>query len=653
MCRFPIVAILRSLLVVLGMASFCLSRSASAATLYPQWAPNGIAVKALPSNASSVALVPDESGGVYVAWIDRTPGETSDHVRVTHLMPDGTRDSRWPTEGVRVGGSNGLAFFDTDHAGGFYISVNTNGTRIARYTAAGIPVQGWGQDGGVSIPSYYHLAIDAGGRIWAFAPFPKRICFGGPDCFYWWELLTLRLGLDGASLPGWDAPGKPLRVLFGRDCSMTNVSYHGTPGGLRLGFRFAIYDRFFSYGTALFQFNDDGTIGTLYQDSVPQEFGSSVMAMDSAQRHFIGISYFDPGYRVARWNGGGLWNPEPFLTLPGAVSAVPLGLVPDETGGVFAVSAWEFADRARANRVTHLSSDGQIDTRWPVAGLSLDGVDSTRTAGHRFVSDRSGGFFAVWHDSRGGDADIYALQLDLAGNAPPNWPVSGYPVSRIPGSSQTSPAAAADHLGNIFVAWRDTRQGEPNIAAQRFSTALPVSAQVLRSSGRVEGSQVVLEWELSESPSPEVRVERRVHGADWELVGELTPGNARGLWTFRDETPPRSRSIEYQLHDLQTAWTAGGIVVESPVVASLGVFGPTPNPWRPGAAFALVAPQAGKLTWLVHDVSGRVQQAGERSVEAGSNRFELPVASPMRPGLYWLSVRTSDRVFMRRFVVTK
>lgn len=83
------------------------------------------------------------------------------------------------------------------------------------------------------------------------------------------------------------------------------------------------------------------------------------------------------------------------------------------------------------------------------------------------AADENGNFVVVWRDFRNGDSDVYAQRYSNNGTPIEN----NFKVHNDPGNTdQHSPAIATDGGGNFVIAWADYRDGDENIYAQRYSS---------------------------------------------------------------------------------------------------------------------------------------------------------------------------------------
>jgi hypothetical protein len=82
--------------------------------------------------------------------------------------------------------------------------------------------------------------------------------------------------------------------------------------------------------------------------------------------------------------------------------------------------------------------------------------------------DGKGGTIIAWSDNRSGSYDIYAQRLDGLGVA--QWASNGVVVCSAPGD-QVNPQIISDDNYGAIVTWEDTRNGNPDIFAQRVDTS--------------------------------------------------------------------------------------------------------------------------------------------------------------------------------------
>ena len=81
------------------------------------------------------------------------------------------------------------------------------------------------------------------------------------------------------------------------------------------------------------------------------------------------------------------------------------------------------------------------------------------------ISDGMDGAIVTWRDARNGNYDIYAQRINGQGDIV--WQPDGVPVCKHP-ASQTIPEIVSDTQGGAFIVWRDSRNGNQDSYAQRI-----------------------------------------------------------------------------------------------------------------------------------------------------------------------------------------
>lgn len=83
------------------------------------------------------------------------------------------------------------------------------------------------------------------------------------------------------------------------------------------------------------------------------------------------------------------------------------------------------------------------------------------------ISDGMDGAIVTWRDARNGNYDIYAQRINGQGDIV--WQPDGVPVCKHP-ASQTIPEIVSDTQGGAFIVWRDSRNGNQDSYAQRLDS---------------------------------------------------------------------------------------------------------------------------------------------------------------------------------------
>ncbi len=144
-----------------------------------------------------------------------------------------------------------------------------------------------------------------------------------------------------------------------------------------------------------------------------------------------------------------------------------LNVVTDGKGGV--IVAWE---DSRNSAVSHTDIYIQrIDkngfAKWAANGVAICSHDSDQAA-IGVVADGKGGAIVVWGDTRNGKKDIYGQKIDSTGVV--QWAANGVVIC-MKAEAQSAPKLVGDGSGGAIVVWEDSLAANPDIYAQRISSA--------------------------------------------------------------------------------------------------------------------------------------------------------------------------------------
>ena len=158
-----------------GYSSFFAACVVGAALLFPaptsaqSWAVNGILLASAGLSPNATSAVTDGSGGVYVPWANW--GTPDFEIFLQHYDVNGDRASGWPEAGMSVTGLAGVQYIPElvpDGSGGVYVAwtdFRTNGVEshvyLTRVNSNGSYASGWSQGGRV---------IDTEAACWAYGP---------------------------------------------------------------------------------------------------------------------------------------------------------------------------------------------------------------------------------------------------------------------------------------------------------------------------------------------------------------------------------------------------------------------------------------------------------------------------------------------------
>jgi len=161
---------------------------------------------------------------------------------------------------------------------------------------------------------------------------------------------------------------------------------------------------------------------------------------------------------------GWLFGSKPIAALAGSDQIAP-AIASDDAGGAWI--AWvDTRDQITTDTdiyFTHVLANGTFAAGFPAGGKVLCNATGSQ-AGVQIVRDGSGGFFAVWLDSRDGEQDLYGQHLNSAGNVTGNWQANGSPLCTDP-TPQVEPAIGWVSNGRAITAWSDQRGGSNAVYA--------------------------------------------------------------------------------------------------------------------------------------------------------------------------------------------
>ena len=221
-----------------------------------------------------------------------------------------------------------------------------------------------------------------------------------------------------------------------------------------------------------------------------------------------------------------------------------LAIIPDGAGG--AIVTWD--DDRSSNWDIYAQKIAAAGTvQWTANGVAL----CTATGDQQvptITSDGAAGAIVTWQDQRSGsNYDIYAQRI-LAGGTP-QWTANGVALCTATGS-QDYPSIISDGAAGAIVSWRDARNGNADVYAQRVGSTGQVGRgcevpgiQSVKDVPMDQGGKVLVLWSAScEDSAPTFSISaytlwRRVttvaaqqalaRGAQWVRGADLESGPPR------------------------------------------------------------------------------------------------------------------------------
>jgi hypothetical protein len=167
-----------------------------------------------------------------------------------------------------------------------------------------------------------------------------------------------------------------------------------------------------------------------------------------------------------RISAGGevLWEAGGYGAMTAGVSPTGVAAIPDGAGGV--IFCWY--DFRHSNWDIFAQRLTAAGTRvWFGTGLSICTATGTQSI-PRLAPDGQGGAIIAWTDSRNGNPDIYAQRVSSAGAT--LWRANGAPVCSLTTTTQQQADIASDGLGGAYVVWSDNRVGNYDVYAQHLTS---------------------------------------------------------------------------------------------------------------------------------------------------------------------------------------
>lgn len=177
----------------------------------------------------------------------------------------------------------------------------------------------------------------------------------------------------------------------------------------------------------------------------------------------------------------------------------------DGSGGVFVAWQDEVNQKIYAK---HLDSQGNLLQNITISSRASEQTDV------QMISDGSGGVIVVWVDRLpGSKSDVYAQRFDHNGNS--LWTTDGVIVTNA-GDDQSYPRITEDGYGGVVVVWRDYRNGNFDIYAQRIDSngnrlwnsdgvvICDTTGNQLSHSVELSGDKVIICWQDYRSGSSDI-----------------------------------------------------------------------------------------------------------------------------------------------------
>ncbi len=394
----------------------------------PGWPLNGLPICGVREDQRNPWLIPDKTGGFYVAWEDFRNGNWDIYAR--RMLGSGLSAPGWPDTGFAVckavGNQTGLVAV-ADGIGGVYVAwkdlrENVDAIYARRLTPVGGAI-GWGTTGRrIAELQAWNPAVASDGLGNAYFSWNSRWVDGqfGTDAVFVSHVDTL-----GATRPGWPLTG--LRVFAdaqGRAQVEPTVTARPS-GGVFVTWQDTL--GVCSSCSPLADLHGEG-IG---EDGVP-DWGATVCAAPGRQANAIAVADADVGGALAwedqrtgtaqvysSWFTNASPAPQDGLAVaPGVLAQEDPSLARDREGGVYitwrqpGVPVGEI--ETGTIHVQRVSSFNGVPAGWPSGGVLLSAAP-TQKVHPRVVTDLGRGALVVWQERRDGQEDIYLQRVGPGG----------------------------------------------------------------------------------------------------------------------------------------------------------------------------------------------------------------------------------------------
>jgi hypothetical protein len=421
----------------------------------------GTAINSFETYNQAYAVVPDGSGGAYVAYTLQYAG--ADHIYVQRVTAAGDVAPGWGADGTQVRGTSGLcsdivmtatpdgvivAWIDYRTAGK-YGDVYAGKVLADRSLAPG-----WTANGMVVSTRTYNesdlqiLSDEAGG---AYLAWVYEISAGNLNDIYGAHVTSGgTLALNQAIKTGTYNQNSPRIAANGRGGIVLFYSDDANGTGANADVYLESFSSTFSvlWGPRAIAVTTGAQTAQAVQQDANGGYWTMWLDARSAPVQVYAAWADSTGDVPQEW---GVWG-IPAGTSAG-VQANPQ-MVLDGTGG--ALFAWE--DERSGNKdiyVQRMRPSGIRATGWGTSGSGICTVANDQY-NLGLVPDGSGGAVLAWVDDRNSSVymDLYAGRLTASGSVPNRWTSSGTPLLVAP-DYQDSLLVASDGAGGLIVAWRE------------------------------------------------------------------------------------------------------------------------------------------------------------------------------------------------------
>ena len=466
-------------------------------SLWATWIDDGVPVCTATGNQFFSEITSDGSGGTIVTWKDYRSG-TNDDVYVQWIDASGA--AGWTADGVPLctatgsqqdiqvtsDGTGGAIAAWEDWRGGpgdIYVQrIDASGT--VQWTSDGVPI-----------------CTAAGNQL-----SPQIVSDGAGGAFITWmdsrsmaqfDIYVQRVSASGTVQ--WTADGISLCTAAGNQ-EYPQITTDGTGGVIvtwqdnRSGNYDVYVQRVNASGAA--QWTADGVplctaTGNQQEIQVTSDgAGGAIVTWHDSR-----VGDYDIYTQRVNASGAVQWTSDgvPICTATGNQHSPEL--ISDGVSGAI-VTWYDYRSGNWDIYTQHINASGVA--QWTADGVPLCTATGDQL-GPQVTTDGAGGAIVTWEDYRSGDYDIYIQRVNASGAV--QWTADGVPVCVVTWH-QYEPRIMSDGVGGAIMTWQDSRNGNYDIYAQQIDSRgrtgyFPPTIYSVNDVPGDEGGYVNLTWEAS------------------------------------------------------------------------------------------------------------------------------------------------------------
>jgi hypothetical protein len=572
---------------------------------WAQWVQDGVAVCAASGGQYTPQLVSDGSGGAIITWTDY---RSNMDIYAQRIAPNGS--VMWAVDGVAI--CIASLYQDSpqlvsDGSGGAIITWMDMRSFTYKVYAQRVAPNGsvmWTVNGAA-------ICMSSGSQYG-----PQLVSDGSGGAIIAWfeyrsgsdDIFAQRVDSNGSVL--WPAGGVAICAASG-DQNIPRLVPDGSGGAVimwvdrRSGSAEVYLQRVASNGSVLWT-ADGVSIGTgsTYFENLQVISDGSGGAIISWDDYRNGN--YDVFSQRVNANGEAVWQANGVAISTANSHQVYPQLASDGSTG--AIIAWHDYRSGKHSDVYAQRVDANGLCVWTADGVPVCTADSSEYS-PQLTSDGSGGAVITWRDFRNGNYDLYAQKVDANGLCV--WTANGIPVCTS-GGEQKAQQLIPDGSGGAVIAWEDYRNGSSNIDvyAQRVDAAgHTVVATLLQNyAATFSESGIALTWTLSE-------VDEGVEFSCWRSTASngpftelpssvLTRDGLSFSFIDRDWEPNTSYwyRVEYSIGSERKILFESGPVTTPAMPLTL--YQNSPNPFNPSTEIRYYLPEKCSVVLGIYDVNG-------------------------------------------------